>query len=501
MKKINSLTLIALASVLSFSASAVQFDTPIKDRVFIPKLAPASIAQQSVSSDGSLPNDPEFERLQYSYMHSSLTEATVGNAFIGSWIDSSSKTLKKIRVGVIDVGFAPHPDINYSSEGADFFEGDNDPYSEQTMRELAVCTPHGTNVTSIIAAKSNNSVGIFGAGNNVEVVPVRVAACGEGEDHLIVDAINWLSGKNDVNEKVQSISNQVDVINISRGGYSECSDSMQEAVNYAYSKGIPIIAGAGNGGISASGFSPANCKNTISVASSDQYGNISSFSNYGETNGIVARGESVAMYGLTDATLPNKTYLGSGTSISTPLVTAAVANVQSVTNGLTPSEIKYLLLSSVTDFSDTVTCTIDNCGEGYLNNDKLVKAGEMYQAGTLSYIKQALPYGNECDKQLLIETFGEATPLCGLLELTINALATEKNHVSYNVYRAPKGTAIDVNDSSTELFMGDVHKTTQLVPDFDIESFDYGFTVCFSDDCSDDIIKITTYDEKSADCE
>ncbi|MGI2170817.1 S8 family serine peptidase [Shewanella sp. MF05960] len=501
MKKLTTLSMAILASFVATAAMSAPKETQITERYFTPQLAPQPTGKQSVSSDGSLPNDAEFQRLQYSYMHSSLTEATVGNQFIGSWLKSQTKQTKKIRVGLIDAGFAPHPDINYASESADFFERDSDAYSEKLMREMSLCVPHGTYVASIIAAKSNNGVGIFGAGNNVEVVPARVAACSEGSAFDLNDGIAWLAGKSFADEGIADISHPVDVINISRAGYSDCPIEVQESIDYAISKGITVVAGAGNGSVETALAFPANCKGVIAVSATDINDNQASFTNYGSFNDITARGDDLAVYGLDDPSLPNKAYVGDGTSFSTPLVSAAIANVLSVTDGLTPAEVKYLLLSTSTEFSDTTTCTVDSCGEGHLNNDKLVEAGELYQAGNLSYIKQALPYGNACDKQLLIETFGESLPLCGMLELTLNALGTERDHVTYNVYRAPKGTAIDVNDSATELFISDTKKTTQLVPDFDIESFDYGFTVCFSDDCSDDVIHITTYEEKDASCD
>lgn len=501
MKKSTALSTAILASLIATAAVSAPKEPLVTDRYFTPQLAPQSSVKQSVTSDGTLPNDAEFMRLQYSYLHSSLTEATVGNHFVGSWLNSQTKTTKKIRVGLIDSGFAPHPDINYANESADFFERDSDAYSEEHMRNFASCVPHGSFVASVIAAKSNNGVGIFGAGNNVEVIPVRVAACSEGANIETTDGINWLAGKSLSDEGINDISHQVDVINISRAGYGKCPVDVQEAIDYAVSKGISIVSSAGNSSVETAVMWPANCKGIITVSATDASDNQASFTNYGATNDIAARGVSMAMYGLDDPSLPNKAYIGSGTSFSAPLVSAAIANVLSVTDGLTLAEVKYLLLSTSTEFTDNTTCTVDNCGEGHLNNDKLVQAGELYQSGNLSYIKQALPYGNACDKQLLIETFGESLPLCGMLELTLNALGTERDHVIYNVYRAPKGTAIDVNDSATELFISDTKKTTQLVPDFDIESFDYGFTVCFSDDCSDDVIKITTYEEKDASCE
>src|SRR5205807_217980 len=81
------------------------------------------------------------------------------------------------------------------------------------------------------------------------------------------------------------------VINISAGGTSD-SQSLQDAVDYAWSKGSVVVAAAGNNGSSAP-FYPAYYANAIAVAATDSTDRLASFSNYGSWLDVAAPGVTI----------------------------------------------------------------------------------------------------------------------------------------------------------------------------------------------------------------
>lgn len=450
-----------------------------------------SAAKSAVLEPAATPNDPYFLAYQYSYMHSSAAKSTIGHFFMTEWERSLSSQSKKTRVAVIDGGFGKRSDINYSKDnGASFVDSqiDNSPY-------LTNCDyAHGTNVASVIAATQNDGITIFGAANNVEIIPVNTSSCSsEAWSTDIAKAILWASGATFADEGIEDISKPADVINISQNGNYQCYSYLQEAIDYADSKGITVVVSAGNASLDTAISAPANCKHVVAVAASDTANNAADFTNIGRRNDIIARGTDIYGLGMYYETSPNQVYTLTGTSFSAPLVSAAVANLKSVTDGLTAAEVRYLLGSTTTAFDNNVTnCTVGVCGEGFLNNDQLLKAGRLFQSGDLSYIKPAIADVNECNKALLYKTFADELPLCGLFDLTINALEIEKEHITYNVYRSPIGVDIIPGESSTELFIANTQKVSHLISSPELNAYHYGFSVCYSGECGDDIIRLTS---------
>ena len=96
-------------------------------------------------------------------------------------------------------------------------------------------------------------------------------------------------------EKVRGVVKRdrpVDILNLSLGGFGECPKVFQEALNIAYKKEIVVVVSAGNAALDLSTHNvfPANCEGVISVASSDNYGDLAYYSNYNGKNTILAPG-------------------------------------------------------------------------------------------------------------------------------------------------------------------------------------------------------------------
>ena len=104
---------------------------------------------------------------------------------------------------------------------------------------------HGTHVAGIIAANTNNGVGVAGLDWSCQLVIVRALGIshGTGVDSDIADAIRWAAGLHV--DGVPDNPHPADVINMSFGG-SGFSQTMQDAVNDAVGAGAIIVAAAGN---------------------------------------------------------------------------------------------------------------------------------------------------------------------------------------------------------------------------------------------------------------
>jgi thermitase len=188
---------------------------------------------------------------------------------------------------------------------------------------------HGTHVAGIAAASTNNSKGVAGLGYNCAIMNGKVLGdTGSGSYSGIASGIIWAA------------DNGAKVINMSLGGTSS-SSTLQQAVDYAWNKGVVVVAAAGNSNTSAM-FYPAAYTNCIAVAATEQNDARASFSNYGNWVDVAAPGVSIY------STLPNHsnsiggTNYGSlsGTSMASPLVAGLAGLVWSTSYGTTNVQVR-----------------------------------------------------------------------------------------------------------------------------------------------------------------
>ncbi|MEP7021347.1 MAG: MBG domain-containing protein, partial [Pseudonocardiales bacterium] len=167
---------------------------------------------------------------------------------------------------------------------------------------------HGTWLSSIAAAATDNAEGIAGvAYAGAKIMPVQVLdASGNGQDADVISGITYAA------------DNGADVIlmGFSDPGYSQ---ALQDAVDYAWSKGAVIVAATGNGGSSTSTY-PAGDAKVVGVSGTTSSDTLASGSNYGEDAFIGAPGVGV----LADA-VGGGTKSVSGTSASAAIVAGAAA--------------------------------------------------------------------------------------------------------------------------------------------------------------------------------
>ena len=204
---------------------------------------------------------------------------------------------------------------------------------------------HGTHVAGIAAAITDNNIGVAGAGYNTSLLSVKVLDDGGGGyDSWVANGINWAA------------DNGAKVINMSLGS-SGSSQTLQNAVNYAWNKGAIIVAAAGNSGNSSPTY-PAYYSNVIAVAATDSNDNKASWSSYGKWVDVAAPGVSIL------STFPNHpsqlnsgtSYgYGSGTSMATPHVAGLAGLLWMTSFGTSNSNVRSRIESTADKIDGTGT--------------------------------------------------------------------------------------------------------------------------------------------------
>jgi parallel beta-helix repeat protein len=217
--------------------------------------------------------------------------------------------------------------------GYDFINNDSDPIDDEG---------HGTHCSGSIAAEGDNGLDIAGVCWNARIMALKfLGSDGYGSTSDAVTAFNY------------AVENGADVISNSWGG-GDYMQSMQDAIDYAHSQGVIMVAAAGNDDSSSPQY-PAYYENMIAVAATDSDDHKASFSNYGDWVDIAAPGVDVLSLragGTSGGTVyDDYTAIESGTSMACPHVAAACALLLSTNPLLTCNEIYDILMETADPIS------------------------------------------------------------------------------------------------------------------------------------------------------
>jgi serine protease len=224
---------------------------------------------------------------------------------------------------------------------------------------------HGTRVTGILGALTNNSVGVAGMTWSGWMLPVRaLGKCG-GLDSDIETAMLWAAGVHQ--SGVPDNPYPAKIVNLSLGGSGSCPQSYQTIISQLTQLGVLVVASAGNEGGPVS--APANCPGVAAIAGLRQIGTKVGYSNLGtevalsapagncvNTSGpclysidttVNAGTTTPAPYTASNA-YTNQTNYNVGTSFSAPMVSGIAGLMVAVNGNLTPAQLIARLQEGVT---------------------------------------------------------------------------------------------------------------------------------------------------------
>lgn len=265
----------------------------------------------------TLTNDQVFElqpvKLDYTdakqfFYPSAQTDLSVGNG---------------VKVGVIDTGSGPHPDLVIAG-GACTVTGEN-PTDYNDVDE------HGSHVAGIVGARGTSPTGVRGAAPGVELRAYRVFGKNArgASNFAIVKAIE------------QAVADGCDLLNMSLGG-GPADDATKEAITFARSKGTLCFVATGNddrspvsfpasfslslavGAMGRKGTVPANTTDApyaVAPFGTDKKNFVAGFSNIGPEVDFIAPGVGII------STVPGGYAPLSGTSMACPLATGVAARL------------------------------------------------------------------------------------------------------------------------------------------------------------------------------
>jgi subtilisin family serine protease/subtilisin-like proprotein convertase family protein len=313
-----------------------------------------------------IPNDPQFSS---QYHHTNMRNAqawdvTEGQGIVVAVADdgvmlSHPDLAANIWVntgeipgnGIDDDGNGYVDDVN----GWDFTNstglgtGDNNP------NPVSSGDDHGTHVAGIVAARTNNGVGVAGTAGRATIMPLRFYGSGSWTSTVIFNSYKYAA---DNGAHIVTTSYNVD-------GFAN-DNLYRSAIDYLYTRNVLHLNSAGNAGA----LNPARqvIDGTLYVASTDSGDLRSSFSNYGTGIDIAAPGSNILSTAI-GSTLTSATYESkSGTSMATPNAAAVAALIWSANPTWTRDQVAAQLLGTADNIDALNSSTAGLLGAGRVNS-------------------------------------------------------------------------------------------------------------------------------------
>lgn len=330
------------------------------------------------------PNDPQFP-LQWNLQNTGQAGGLAGADIHALQAWGLTTGSSNVVVAVLDTGIDyTHPELANQTWSSPF------PYSvTRTQGDVFTCPAgshgfdavngdcnpqddegHGTHVSGILGAATNNGQGVAGLNWNVQILACKfLDAHGFGDSSGAITCLDMI-------QSLKSTGVNIVATNNSWGG-GAYSQALSDAILAQEQSGILFIAAAGNDFSDndlvpvypASYFLP----NVISVTASTRLDQFAGYSNTGQrTTHLAAPGDQIL------STTPNNTYsIFSGTSMAAPHVTGVAALLSAFNSSYDWRQIKNLLLTGgdlLPAFGSTITGRRLNAGGSLNCSNQILKA-------------------------------------------------------------------------------------------------------------------------------
>lgn len=327
----------------------------IQDLLRLPEVRYAEF--NFVVEETFIPNDPDFNNPDLVWAPQLIGAPVAWDVTTGS---------PDVIVAVVDSGISHvHPEFagrilpcvsptTGQPDICDFVNNDSDPADDRG---------HGTHVSGIVAAAINNNTGSTGIAPGVKILPVKVL-----NSSGIGTTANTASGI------IYATDHGARIINLSLGFITNAA-VLGEAVNYAASRNILVVAAAGNAGGGGYVFYPAAYEASFAVGATTVGDNLWVLSNYNDYLDIAAPGENIWS---TDWTSTNPiTYTKrSGTSMAAPHVSGLAALIWSLRPELGAADVRAVIEQSALDLG--AAGWDPQFGAGRIRADQALQVGGMW---------------------------------------------------------------------------------------------------------------------------
>ncbi|MBI5413938.1 S8 family serine peptidase [Candidatus Peregrinibacteria bacterium] len=357
------------AERVSFSATdgeIVQWtDTKITVKVPSPPRSMAKQAKLNVFRDLSVYGSYDFEVLsplesaddQYSGAQTYLETTHIDELW------DLIKPEKEVVVAVIDDGvYLNHEDLqgafwtNIEEIAGNSVDDDQNGYIDDrrgwnflnNSNDIDVLSSHGTSVAGIIAANKDNKLGVAGIASGKAKI-MSLVVCDENgcPDNFIISAIRY------------AVDNGARVINLSLSGkkLTSYTTAYDDVIKYAWEKGVPVIAAAGNGDLLETGINTTDfpvspvCNETesdmiLGVGATTAENVRAKWSNSGKCADLFAPGEKIIGLTVSQGEGGGSYNFASGTSFSAPIISGVAAYILSAYPEMSNTELNSYFIKN-----------------------------------------------------------------------------------------------------------------------------------------------------------
>ncbi|WP_155987001.1 S8 family serine peptidase [Thioalkalivibrio sp. ALE11] len=255
--------------------------------------------------------------------------------------------------------------------------------------------PHGTHITGIIGAASNNAVGISGVSWHAKLMPVRTLdGQGRGTVYDMLQGVRYAAGL--PNDSGEIPDRPADIINLSLGHEGTPSETAAELFREVRELGILTVASTGNNGTEDISL-PADYPDVLAVGATDRNDRRATYSNYGAGLDLVAPGGLMTSAGDPDGIIstwsPDTYAFQQGTSMATAVVSGTLALGRAINPQLDLPGVHFLLASGKITEDLGPAGWEPETGWGRVDARKMVEELEDFSAAELPPMLSSQPSG------------------------------------------------------------------------------------------------------------